>query len=142
MIEDGGINTALGQDSICILLSISCEGKLSLILFPDRIENVCTHQLSCCRPHPKAALFCVCKDTTSDKGPDIGAASVILQDTYEFFSDKTDELGLYQRHQFCTFLVLMKNTNLYNSTRMKYFLLPTLAGVEWHFRLSPCVHNT
>ena len=47
-----------GQESICILLSAPCKGKLLSILFPDRVENECIHQLSTCRPRPKAELFC------------------------------------------------------------------------------------
>lgn len=95
MIEDGGINTALGQDYMSIFLSVPCEGKLLPILLPETVENECNHQLSGCRPHPKAVLFCVCKDSTSDKGTKIVAIHVIIQDTFEFFfGDKPDELGL------------------------------------------------
>lgn len=129
-----------GQESICILLSAPCKGKLLSILFPDRVENECIHQLSSCRPRPKAELFCACKDITSDKGMKNGTTSVILLNA--FFSDKTHELRIYQGHQFCNLLVFIKSTDFYSFTKMKRFLLPPLAGMEWHFHLEPCVHST
>ena len=50
--------------------------------------------------------------------------------------------GYTRDTSFAHFWSLWQTTNLYNSTTMKSFLLPTLAGVEWHFHLRPCVHTT
>lgn len=136
MREDEGFKQLWAREHMHTF--VSC--KLLPIFFPDRVENECIHQLGSCRPHPKAELFCACKDTTSDKGMKNGTTYVILLNT--FFSDKTYELGIYQGHQFCNLLVLTKSTNFYSFTKMKYFLLPSLAGMEWHFHIRPCVHST
>ena len=62
-----------------------------------------------------------------------GATIVILLNT--FFSDKTHELGTYPGYQFCNLLVLIKSTNFYSFTKVKYFLLPSLARMEWYFHI-------
>lgn len=79
----------------------SMWSKLLLTFLPDGVQNKCIHLLSGCRPCPKSLLSCACKDTSSDRGATIVVptwssvryAIIILQDTYEFFSDKIDELS-------------------------------------------------
>lgn len=130
-----------GQESICILLSAPCKGKLLSILFPDRVENEYIHQLSSCRPRPKAELFCSVLAKTSHLTKAWKMGLPVSSSWICFSMTRLVNWGYTRATSFAIFSSLSKALISTASPRWNVFTSP-LAIIEWHFHLETCVHST